>query len=375
VRAIPDIVGWWRGLDRPLRRLPRWGAALVLALTVALCVWSGPAEYHYGHRAVAALHKRLKRGDRTDFNLYETIDKRVARGESYWHAALAEQRATRFPTKPFLTVRLPTLAYGYALWGLIGWRVIALLLWCVSLMGIIVLFARRTTWPERLAAAAAAGTIGSIAMIPKVGLSHEAIAGLFLSSALVVYRPQRWWPALLLAACGLAVRELALPFLLLWAAFAVSERRWREFAAVVAVIALFGIGLYFHAQAVIAERLPTDLPSEGWTGMQGLPLTLYGLMSTTPLGKVWWHLGAPLALLPFLGWASLGGRQGLFATLWFAGYFLLTALFARQVNFYWLSLVLPAYGAGLALVPRALWDLVSALRRRRGAASAGSPAT
>ena len=53
MRAIPDIVGWWRGLGRPLRKLPRWAAALVLALTVALCVWSGPAEYHYGHRAVA----------------------------------------------------------------------------------------------------------------------------------------------------------------------------------------------------------------------------------------------------------------------------------------------------------------------------------
>jgi hypothetical protein len=375
VRAIPDIVGWWSGLDRPLRRLPRWGAALVLALTVALCVWSGPAEYHYGHHAVADLNKRLKRGDRKDFDLYEAIDKRVAKGENYWHAALAEQRATRFPTKPFLTVRPPTIAYGYALWGLVGWRVIAFALWSVSLFGIMVLFARRTLWPERVAAAIAAGAIGSVALIPKVGLSHEAMAGLFVSAALVVYRRHRWWPALLLAACGLAVRELALPFLLLWAAFAVSERRWREFGAVMAVVALFAIGMFFHAQAVVAQRLPTDLASEGWTGMQGLPLTLYGLMSTTPLGKLWWHLGAPLALLPLLGWASLGGRQGLFATLWFAGYFLLTALFARQVNFYWLSLVLPAYGAGLALVPRAIWDLVSALRRRPDAASAGLPAT
>jgi len=372
VRAIPDIVGWWRGLDRPLRRLPRWAAALVLALTVALCVWSGPAEYHYGHRAVTDLHKRLKRGDRKDFDLYETIDKRVAKGESYWHAALAEQRATRFPTKPFVAVRLPTLAYGYALWGLVGWRVIALALWGVTLVGMIALLWRRVTWPERLAAAAAAGAIGTMAWQPKVGLSHEAIAGLFLSCALVLYRPGRWWPALLLAACGLAVRELALPFLVLWAAFAASERRWREFGAVVAVIALFAVGMVLHAQAVAAERLPTDLTSEGWSGMQGLPFTLYGLMSVSSLGKVWWQLGAPLAVLPMLGWAAIGGRQGLFAILWFAGYFLLTALFARQVNFYWLSLVLPAYGAGLALVPRAVCDLVAAIRGRSRALNDGS---
>jgi hypothetical protein len=377
VRAIPDIVGWWEGLGEPLRRLPRWAAALVLALTVALCVWSGPAEYHYGHRAVADIHKRLNRGDRKDFDLYETIDKRVAKGESYWHVALDEQRHSRYPTKPFVAVRTPALAFGYVLWGLTGWRVIAFCLWLTTVTGIIALFSRRTIWPERLVAAIAAAVFGSVAFIDKVGLSHEIIGGLFISSALVVYRRRRWWPALILAACGIAVRELALPFVLLWAAFAASERRWREFAAVVGVLALFAVGMAFHAHEVMAERMPKDLQSEGWTGLQGLPFTLYGLMSVTPLGHVPWRLGAPLALLPMLGWAALGGRRGLFATLWFGGYLLATALFARQVNFYWLSIVLPAYGAGLALVPRAVYDLVKAirLRRRPHAASDGLPST
>jgi hypothetical protein len=218
---------------------------------------------------------------------------------------------------------------------------------------------------------------GAVAFLEKVGLSHEIVSGLFVSCALVWYRPQRWWPSLLLAACGLAVRELALPFMLLWAVFAGSQRRWREFAAVAAVIALFALGMTLHAQAVLAERLPGDLNSPGWTGLQGLPLALYGLVSVTPFGKaLWWWLSPPVVLLPLLGWAALGGRTGLFATLWFAGYLLLVSLFARYENFYWLSLMLPAYGAGLALVPRAIIDLVTALRLRRPlrAASAGSPA-
>ena len=370
---IPDLVGRWSALDRPLQHLPRWAAGLVLALAVALCVWSGPAEYPYGHHATSEIHKRLKRGDRRDFDLYETIDKRVARGENYWHAALSEQRGSHYPTKPFVAVRTPMLAWGYTLWGLTGWRVVAIGLWFVTVIGTIALMSGRTRFPERLAAAVAAAVFGAVAFLEKVGLSHEIVAGLFLSSALVVYRPQRWWPSLLLGA--IAVRELALPFVLLWAAFAASQRRWREFAAVAAVIALFALGLALHAQAVIAERLPGDLPSQGWNGLQGLPLAMYGLMSVTPLGKmgIWW-LGPPLTLLPLLGWAALGGRQGLFATLWFGGFLLMVSLFARYENFYWLSLVLPAYGAGLALVPRALIDLVSALRRRPRAASAGSPA-
>jgi hypothetical protein len=371
VKFIPDIVGWWDSLDHPFRRVPRWAAALILAITVAVCVWSPIAEYQYGHHAATVNRARLKKGDRRDFDLYETINRRVAHGESYWHAALAEQRKSRYPTKPFIAVRTPTLAWATVVLGPLGWRVIAIGLWFVTVLGMLPLVHRRTTWPERFLAASGAGAFGTVAWMGQVGLSHEVLAGSFLSAALVLYRPRRWWPALLLAACALAIRELALPFVLLWAAFAASQRRWREFAGVMAVVALFAVGMWFHAQAVLAERLPGDLSSPGWTGMQGLPFTLYGLMSVTPFGKyVWWWLGPPLLLLPLFGWAALGGRTGLFAFLWFGGFLLATSLFARQENFYWMSLVIPAYGAGLAFVPRGVHDLIRALRGRGGGVEA-----
>ena len=88
-------------------------------------------------------------------------------------------------------------------------------------------------------------------------------------------------------------------------------------------------------------------------------------------------LGAPLSVLTLLGWLGLGGRLGLTASLWFAGFIVLVALVARIDNFYWLALLVPAYGAGLALAPRALADLVAATLGRRDprpdAAVAGSP--
>ena len=58
MRAIPDPVGWWCGLGRPLRRLPRWGAVLVVALTIAACLWSGPATTAYRHGFSTDMHKR-----------------------------------------------------------------------------------------------------------------------------------------------------------------------------------------------------------------------------------------------------------------------------------------------------------------------------
>jgi hypothetical protein len=191
------------------------------------------------------------------------------------------------------------------------------------------------------------------------------LAGLLVSLALGLYRPERWWPSWLAVAAALAIRELALPFVLLWVAFALLERRWRELGALVGLLALFTIGLALHAHAVAAARLPGDAVSAGWSEMLGLAMFLESVSQLTPLLVVPSAVAAPLALLPLLGWTGLGGRIGLVATLWFAGFALFVALFARAGNFYWALLVLPAYAGGLALAPRALADLVAALRERR----------
>ena len=143
---------------------------------------------------------------------------------------------------------------------------------------------------------------------------------------------------------------------------------------ILTAILLFAAGMALHAQAVIAQQLPGDLVSPGWTGFQGPALPLFGIVTVTLLQMLPVWLAAPLAVLPMLGWLGLGGRLGLFATLWFAGYALAVGLFARQENFYWLALLIPAYGAGLALVPRSLADLTAALRGRLPrAAEPGSP--
>ena len=80
---LPDIVAWWESLGRPLRRLPRWAAALALALTVIACIWSVQAEHSYGQAAEAENAKKLAKGARRDFDLYLAIDERVAAGENY----------------------------------------------------------------------------------------------------------------------------------------------------------------------------------------------------------------------------------------------------------------------------------------------------
>ena len=104
-------------------------------------------------------------------------------------------------------------------------------------------------------------------------------------------------------------------------------------------------------------------------------MTVLAALSVTPLPLTlppW--LAPPLVVLSLLGWAALGGRTALFALLWFAGYAFGVSLFGRQEHFYWLALLIPIYGVGLALVPRALIDLVAVLRRSPDSAGRAAPA-
>lgn len=293
-----------------------------------------------------------------DLALYERIRARVAAGEPYYAAAMDEQRARDYPTRPFVAVRLPTLAVAGATLGLPAMRVLAGGLLAAAMAALQRRLAERTTRAERIAAQGMLVFGGAAAFVlPQVGLIHEVFAGLLLALALLLYRPGRWGASLIAAALALAIRELAAPFVFLWLALALAGARWREAAGVAGLLVLFAIGMGAHYAAVEAGRLASDPVSQGWGGLAGPGLPLVALIRLTPLALLPPGVAGPLALLPLVGWAGLGGRLGLLASLWFAGFLFAVALLARPDTFYWTQLVLPAYAVGFALAPRAIADL------------------
>lgn len=355
----------WESLAHPFRALSRWAALLVLAATVGALAWSAVTVVKFDAQQKVMQTKAAKSGY-GDLRLYQDILKRVEGGESYYSAALDQQRQHKYPTRPFVTVRLPTLAWGAAWFGLPGWRAIAIGVLFANIFVWVAALGRRVTLLEKAAMAVAVFVFGIVAFYARIGLVHEMVAGLFLSLALGLYRPRYGWVAsLIVLSIALAVREMALPFLLLWAVFAFLERRWRELIGIAVVLALFTVGMVLHAQEVMAYRLPGDLASPGWNAGLGPKLVLTSLTQLSFLLTVPPAVGGMLALLPILGWAGLGGRIGLFSTLWFLGMALAMSLFARPNNFYWVVLLLPAYLTGIVLVPRALYDLVLAVLGRR----------
>ncbi len=356
----------WEALGRPLAHLPRRAAVLILALLAAAMAWAITAAAPVDRAERARITAKAEAAPAAarpkasgDLALYARIAERVSAGEGYYAAAIAEQRASNYPTRPFIAVRQPTLAWLQALIGVDAVRglelaLVAACLWAANmrLRGLVAL-------PERAAALVLLALGGAAAVVPLAGLIHELWAGLWLTFALLLYRPERWWPALLAAAAALAVRELAAPFVLLWVGFALAARRWREAAGVAALLAVFAGAMALHFAAVEAARMPGDLASQGWDALTGYGLPLMAVARLTGLALIPVSLAAPLAILPLIGWAAIGGRLGLFALLWFAGLFTMIALFARPENFYWAQLALPAYGLGLAFAPRGAYELAN----------------
>lgn len=348
--------------QRPLAAAPRWLAVLLLAFFFLGSVWNAIALDTRETAHVSDIEQRLDRGEKVDMDLYRQVHAAVARGENYYEVALEGNREFNFPTKPFVTVRTPILAWGAALWGDFGWRVIAVILWGANALAWMLALKDHAAPRERQAAAALSLVMGLVAFIPEMAFSHELQGGLLVSLALALSATRWWIGALVAAVLGIAVRELAAPFLLAWAAIALIAGRRRELAGVLAASAIVAIGLWLHAQGVAGARLASDTTSPGWLGMFGPSLPLYGIHVTTLLQALPNWVAGPLGVLPLLGWIALGGRTGALATLWFTGFMFTVAVFARQENFYWMGLFVPAYGVGLAFLPCGLNDLWRAIR-------------
>jgi len=342
-----------------LRALTRTQAWMIIAALVVACVFAA--------RLSPSVPETLPGQARySDMQLYHDVAARVASGENYYRAATELQRAHNFPVRPFVTVREPTLAIMAA--GL-GWKALQGVLVSLLLLAAALWFRasdRAGAAPgERIGVALTVLAGGAMASQPMLTAQHEMWAGFLLALALVLRGTKHWPWALLTAGAALAIRELALPFVLLALVFAMWERRKAEALGWAALTALFAFAMVFHAQAVLAVTSPTDPASQGWNAMRGPLAALTDVVDVSLLNRLPGSLAYPLAMLGLLGWAAVPLRQARFALLWFTGYALMLALFARAQNFYWAIVLLPAWFIGFAYLPRALRDLAQAALARR----------
>ena len=383
---MPDIAAlplWNRFAHWP-RRL----AQLTLVLLAALLVLSaftpvvtadGP---HTSLLAGGANRPDTATRERdVDLQLYDRVTQRVRSGQNYYDAVAIEHRATRYPLRPGFSVRLPTLAVIEAQLPppadpSKGGKVEGLL---ASLLAVAIMVA----WWRRLGeepggrAARPAAALLLLAGVQVITIGyffvlHELWAGGLLALALGLHRPERgkWLGALIAAAAAIAIREHALPFVLLMAAFALWHRRWREGAAWAALIVVYIALIAWHLHTVAGLVRPGDPLGASWLTLRGLSGWLSMIVLSSNLRFLPAALAGPLIVLMLLGWAGWRTGLGAFATLLFLGYGLAFMVAGRIDNWYWGMTIALAMWAGLAFVPMALKGLCHAAWHKPGIATA-----
>ena len=363
---------------------PRLSARLLLVVLAALLVLAAVVPIVAGTMekptvgfvdAVAggAASVAAERPRDDDLALYDRVIERIGHGENYYAAAAAEHRTSHYPLRPGVAVRLPTLAY-LDLWLGDRGQGAEVLVPGELAAALALLLAVVWAWWRRLGeepGGAKFQRIGTalIFMGASLGLNryyfvlHELWAGMLIALSLALHRPgRRWLGAVLVAALALAIREHALPYVMLMAALALWRREWKEAAAWVALIAAFMVGLAVHLHFVVLQVRPSDVVGPDWLAMRGLSGWLSNVVLSSNLRFLWHQVSGPLVILMVLGWASLKTSLGTTATLLYLGYGLLFMIAGRADNFYWGAVVAPAMFVGLAFVPRALQSLVRAAR-------------
>jgi hypothetical protein len=369
--AVDDRFAHWPAFRARLLLL----ALMLLTIAAALV----PIEASTQEKPVVGFVEALSGGEATaaaarprddDLALYDRVIARIGQGENYYAVAAEEHRRGNYPLRPGVAVRLPTLAYGLVLLGDKGEGADVMVPGEVA-AAMLLMLAVVWAWWKRLGEEPG-GTrfrlIGTALMFMGASLGmnryyfvlHELWAGMLLALAFALHRPGRkWGAALAVAALALAIREHALPFVLLMAAMALWRRDWKEGAAWSALALAFGLALAVHLQLIAQQVLPTDPEGPDWLLFRGLSGWLSSVVLSSNLRFLPDFISGPLVLLMVLGWAGWKSGPGAFATLLFLGYGLAFMIAGRADNFYWGAVIAPPMFIGLAFAPRALRSLWS----------------
>jgi len=342
----------------------RLAAVIAVLLLVGLAAWGEPVHDLTAHVA---------NGRMSDFDLYQAVAQQVGRGADYYAAAVQMQRSNGFPLHPFVTVRLPTLAW---LLGHLGYGGALTLATALIVANAVIWFgALAFTRPAERVCIVALVLLGSI-IVPQVVYIHEWWAGQLLSGALGLFLHKRRLTGLVLAIVALLVREHSVLFVLACLPFLHDRQRQIPLLLGLIALATFGLVLMLHRAQVAALVLPTDLTSPGWWELRGPAGPSTDVQDMLLFGRPAKPLGSLLAFAPVLGWAEVATRRSTLPLIWFGGFLTVLATVARDDNAFWVLMILPSYVAGIALAPRALVSLVREVwaRAAPGGGTAGSPA-
>lgn len=273
---------------------------------------------------------------KSDVDFYALVVDQMREGQGYYDVIDAEQAAFGFPTKPFVTVREPTLAWVLATFPDVVTTVLFAGLGVVAMALALRTFdlteRRRSMWISLVLLSACVLVIYG-GDDPKN--FHEVWAALLVFVGLLAVRLGRGRPSMVVLLAAGLVRELVAPLMPIMAVLAWRAGRRREAVEWLAVTLAFTAFYGWHVWRVEHDVTSSSVDSPGWITLRGWPGAVDAFASSSIL------LVAPLAVasivlaLGVFGWVMREGPvfEPIAAAVVF--YSVLLSIGGRDDTWYW----------------------------------------
>jgi hypothetical protein len=325
-----------------------WAALLQWAAATAPLAFTSPKQPAPGQEG-------------TDLQLFRAVVARVAAGEDYYAVNAAELPPRGFPTDSVFNWRLPTYAWLLALLG----SGFAARLVCVLVVAAALLASVKAVLDQLGLYAAAAFFLLQCGVAGHLVVEHGRFTTEVWAAVLILLSVGAtgcgWrWVAVAAGLAALFFRELAGWYVVVAAANAAYERRWREVAAWAAGVAAFLTFFAWHAWQVTEHRPANDFAGPSWLAFGGLRFDMLCCRLNAWLTRApWWVLAAYLAAAT-AGFLAARTEMLRVAAAAAVGYLALFAVVGRPENNYWGLIPAPLLAFGVVLAPVALRDLLAA---------------
>lgn len=343
------------------RRFDTWGrnrALVVLVGLVGFILWGLAAGTAY------APADRDSDPVKVNAALYNDVADRMSHGQNYYRAIDESQAAHHYPTRPFLTVREPTLAYFTKFVGGMSHARDAFFALGIAAFALLLAGLERVSPSRRAWWSASALSVVAVApmMTNTSAAFHEFWAGFLIVLALMLHALSKWRSAFLVAMLAVFIRELALPLLAVMMIFEFMQGRRKRAAMWLAGITTFVILLAIHATIVNHVIAPAAEVSPGWLKFGGWTFFVDSVRYSTimVIMPVW--VAAVVVPTALLGWLSRGGDLASRIFVLLIAYVLSFAAVGRPENYYWGLLFVTLLIPGLAFAPSAISTLIRRVR-------------
>lgn len=339
------------------RTLTRYQAVFAASLLMGLISWGALAGQSVREAPTSV------NPEESDLYLYIAIAERVAEGEEYYAAAVAEQSERGYPVQPATTIRTPTtVALITAVGPKTSYGIMAVLL-ALSLLSAVFVYGKladtRVKW-----IAAVLTMVASLALFGPLAIYFQETWAVLLIFLSLIVRGRTLAASIALALLACAFRELALPYMFAMMLFEASRRDFKAaFAwslAGVGFLATYMLHVLAVSNAVAASGISSAGESPGWLALGGWPFIVGSTQSVTILSALPLWVSVLVVPLSLFGWSlakSEFAQRMVFAILGFVIPFL---FIGRPNNNYWALLYAALMLPGLAFSWAAIRESVRA---------------